>query len=53
MPGMDGWTALGLLKSEPRTASIPVVMVSMLEDRDIGMKSFIEKGPGKARFMGR
>jgi signal transduction histidine kinase/CheY-like chemotaxis protein len=37
MPGMDGWTALGLLKSEPRTASIPVVMVSMLGDRDIGI----------------
>jgi signal transduction histidine kinase/DNA-binding response OmpR family regulator len=37
MPGMDGWTALGLLKNEPGTASIPVVMVSMVEDRDIGM----------------
>jgi signal transduction histidine kinase/CheY-like chemotaxis protein len=37
MPGMDGWTALGLLKSEPRTASIPVVMVSMVEDHDVGM----------------
>jgi signal transduction histidine kinase/CheY-like chemotaxis protein len=37
MPGMDGWTALGLLKSEPGTASIPVVMVSMSDDRDIGM----------------
>ena len=37
MPGMDGWTALGLLKNEPGTASIPVVMVSMADDRDIGM----------------
>ena len=37
MPGMDGWTALGLLKDEPSTASIPVVMVSMADDRDIGM----------------
>jgi enoyl-CoA hydratase len=23
------------------------------EDRDIGMRSFVEKGPGKARFVGR
>jgi CheY-like chemotaxis protein len=37
MPGMDGWTALGLLKSEPGTAGIPVVMVSGVEDRDIGL----------------
>jgi CheY-like chemotaxis protein len=36
MPGMDGWTVLRSLKAEPLTASIPVVMVSMLDDRDIG-----------------
>ena len=36
MPGMDGWTVLRSLKSDPLTASIPVVMVSMLDDRDIG-----------------
>jgi enoyl-CoA hydratase/carnithine racemase len=23
------------------------------EDRDIGMRSFVENGPGKARFVGR
>ena len=23
------------------------------EDRDIGMRSFVEDGPGKARFVGR
>jgi signal transduction histidine kinase/DNA-binding response OmpR family regulator len=37
MPGMDGWTALGLLKSEPGTAGIPVVMVSGVDDPDIGL----------------
>ena len=37
MPGMDGWTALGLLKSEPGTAGIPVVMVSGVEDGDMGL----------------
>jgi CheY-like chemotaxis protein len=36
MPGMDGWTVLRALKAEPLTASIPVVVVSMLDDRDIG-----------------
>ncbi len=36
MPGMDGWTVLSSLKSDPITASIPVVVVSMLDDRDIG-----------------
>jgi CheY-like chemotaxis protein len=36
MPGMDGWTVLRSLKADPTTASIPVVMVSMLDDRDIG-----------------
>jgi signal transduction histidine kinase/CheY-like chemotaxis protein len=36
MPGMDGWTVLRALKGDPLTASIPVVMVSMLDDRDIG-----------------
>jgi signal transduction histidine kinase/DNA-binding response OmpR family regulator len=36
MPGMDGWTVLRSLKADPITSSIPVVMVSMLDDRDIG-----------------
>jgi signal transduction histidine kinase/CheY-like chemotaxis protein len=36
MPGMDGWTVLRALKGDPLTAAIPVVMVSMLDDRDIG-----------------
>ena len=36
MPGMDGWTVLRALKGDPLTSSIPVVMVSMLDDQDIG-----------------
>jgi CheY-like chemotaxis protein len=36
MPGMDGWTVLRSLKADPLTAAIPVVVVSMLEDSDIG-----------------
>jgi signal transduction histidine kinase/DNA-binding response OmpR family regulator len=36
MPGMDGWMVLRALKADPLTAPIPVVMVSMLDDRDVG-----------------
>jgi len=36
MPGMDGWSVLTQLKSDPATAGIPVIMVSMLQDRSLG-----------------
>ena len=36
MPGMDGWAVLKALKADRTTASIPVVMVSMVDDKEIG-----------------
>jgi CheY-like chemotaxis protein len=36
MPGMDGWAVLAALKSEPATADIPVVMLTMMDDRNLG-----------------
>ncbi|HVQ32217.1 MAG TPA: response regulator [Vicinamibacteria bacterium] len=36
MPGMDGWAVLKTLKSDAATASTPVVMLSMVDDKDIG-----------------
>ena len=36
MPHMDGWSVLSSLKSDPRTRDIPVVMVTMTGDRDLG-----------------
>ncbi len=36
MPGMDGWSVLTALKADPKTASIPVIMVTMLQDRQMG-----------------
>ena len=36
LPGMDGLTALGHLKAESSTAAIPVVIVSMLDERGKG-----------------
>ncbi len=36
MPGMDGWSVLTALKADPATAAIPVIMVTMLQDRQLG-----------------
>ena len=36
MPGMDGWEVLRQLKDEPSTQDIPVIMVTMTDDRALG-----------------
>jgi hypothetical protein len=36
MPRMDGWQVLSALKHDPGTRDIPVVMVTMTDDRDMG-----------------
>lgn len=36
MPSMDGWSVLTALKADPATADIPVVMISIVEDRQLG-----------------
>ena len=36
MPDMDGWTVLGRLKSTPALAAIPVIMLTMVEERNLG-----------------
>jgi signal transduction histidine kinase/DNA-binding response OmpR family regulator len=36
MPGMDGWAVLRELKLDPETRDIPVIMVTMTDDRDVG-----------------
>jgi PAS domain S-box-containing protein len=36
MPGVDGWSVLSTLKADPDLGDIPVVMVSMLDDRQLG-----------------
>jgi PAS domain S-box-containing protein len=35
MPGMDGWAVLSALKSDPQLAEIPVVMVSVVDDKNL------------------
>jgi DNA-binding response OmpR family regulator len=36
MPGMDGWAVLQSLKTDPDTTNIPVVMMSMVDDQNLG-----------------
>jgi CheY-like chemotaxis protein len=36
MPGMDGWAVLRALKSDAEVADIPVIMVTMVDDKDMG-----------------
>jgi signal transduction histidine kinase/CheY-like chemotaxis protein len=36
MPGVDGWAVLSRLKSDPGLASIPVVMLTMLDNKNLG-----------------
>ena len=36
MPGMDGWEVLAALKADDELADIPVVMLTMIEDKSTG-----------------
>jgi CheY-like chemotaxis protein/anti-sigma regulatory factor (Ser/Thr protein kinase) len=36
MPGMDGWAVLSALKSDPGTVDIPVVMLTIVDDKNLG-----------------
>ncbi|MCC6522680.1 MAG: response regulator [Polyangiaceae bacterium] len=36
MPGKDGWTVLSMLKADPATTDIPVVMLTIVEQRNAG-----------------
>jgi CheY-like chemotaxis protein len=36
MPGMDGWAVLTALKADPDVAEIPVIMLTIVDDRNLG-----------------
>jgi CheY-like chemotaxis protein len=36
MPDMDGWAVLAALKAEPDLAHIPVIMLTIVEDKNLG-----------------
>jgi signal transduction histidine kinase/CheY-like chemotaxis protein len=37
MPDLDGWTVLRWLKSDPELSAIPVILVTVLGDQDMGL----------------
>jgi CheY-like chemotaxis protein len=36
MPGMDGWAVLTALKADPDLAEIPVIMLTIVDDKNLG-----------------
>ena len=55
MPHVDGWSVLGQLKSAPDTARIPVIMISILDERtlgySLGASEFMTKPIDRARLV--
>ncbi len=55
MPGKDGWAALSELKRDPELARLPVVVVSMLDDSELGFalgaQDFLIKPVDRARLV--
>ena len=55
MPGMDGWSVLSRLKNDKDTADIPVVMLTMVDDRSkgyaLGVTDYIYKPVDRDRLM--
>jgi CheY-like chemotaxis protein len=36
MPGMDGWVVLSVLKTDPDLVDIPVIMLTIVDDKNLG-----------------
>jgi PAS domain S-box-containing protein len=57
LPGLDGWQVLTELKNQPETAAIPVVIVTMTEDRQpaagLDVRDFFVKPVDREKFLGR
>jgi len=55
MPSMDGWAVLSALKADEATAHIPVVMMTMVEDKPMGFalgaSDYLTKPIDKARVL--
>ncbi|MDO9412065.1 MAG: response regulator [Pseudolabrys sp.] len=47
MPKVDGWSVLGIMKSEPELQNIPVVMLTIVDDRNLGFSL------GASEFMSK
>jgi len=56
MPGIDGWAVLAALKTDTATSEIPVIMATMMNDRergyDLGAVEFLNKPISRERLAG-
>ncbi len=57
LPGMDGWEVLRRLKSDDATRALPVVIISMMDNRDLGVAlgadDYFVKPVDRARLLQR
>jgi DNA-binding response OmpR family regulator len=56
MPGVDGWSVLTELKSDPELANIPVIMLTIVENKDhafmLGAADYLLKPIDRERLIG-
>jgi CheY-like chemotaxis protein len=54
MPGMDGWTLLSMLKADPTVCNIPVIMLTMMDDKKrgyaLGAANYLTKPTNRKRL---
>jgi signal transduction histidine kinase/DNA-binding response OmpR family regulator len=57
LPGVDGWEVLKRLKADAATCALPVVIISMIENRDLGIAlgadDYFVKPVDRERFLSR
>jgi signal transduction histidine kinase/CheY-like chemotaxis protein len=55
MPKVDGWSVLGVMKSDPDLNHIPVIMITIVDDRNLGYtlgaSEFMTKPIDRARLL--
>ena len=55
MPGMDGWAVLAALKADPDLAEIPVIMVTIIDQKNmgyaLGAAEYLTKPIDRARLL--
>jgi CheY-like chemotaxis protein len=55
MPGQDGWTVLSTLKADPTLSDIPVIMLSVMDERTLGFalgaSHYLTKPVDRARLV--
>ncbi len=56
MPSMDGWQVLAQIKQDPATADIPVIMITLVDDKNrgyaLGATDYLVKPIDRRRLVG-